>query len=174
MVNNRRRILFQKYTTYILIFIILYVAQSTPGLFSVLGIRPILLIPAAVTLAMYEGGFTGGLFGALAGMLCDLGAFSFYGLHSIVLLCCAAAAGLLVVYLMRCTLRVAMLLTAGAAALHCLLRFYFDYGLWGYEGISEIFWEQFVPTAIYTAAAAPLFFYLFRRLDRYFSGKISA
>ncbi|MCI8440912.1 MAG: rod shape-determining protein MreD [Provencibacterium sp.] len=174
MINNRRRVLFQKYTAYIFLFIILYVLQSTPGLFSVLGIRPVLLIPAAVTLAMYEGGFIGGLFGALAGMLCDLGAFSFYGLYSMLLLCCAAASGLLVVYLMRRTLRVAMLLTSGTAALCCLLRFYFDYGLWGYGGISGIFWEQTVPTAIYTAAAAPLFFYLFRRLNRYFSEKISA
>lgn len=174
MVNNRRRVLLQKYTAYILIFTLLYVLQSTPGLFSVLGVRPVLLIPAAVTLAMYEGGFTGGLFGALAGMFCDLGAFSFYGLHSILLLCCGTAAGLLVVYLMRRTLRVAMLLAAGTAVLCCLLRFYFDYGLWGYTGIAKLFWEQAVPTAIYTAAASPLFFYLFRRLDRYFFEKISA
>ena len=174
MVNNRRKVFFQKYVLYIFIFILLYVLQSTPGLFGILGIRPVLLIPAAVTLAMYEGGFTGGLFGALAGMLCDLGAFSFYGLYSILLLCCAAAAGLLVVYLMRRTLRVAVLLAAGTSALCCLLRFYFDYVLWGYAGIAKLFWEQSVPTMIYTAAVTPLFFYLFRRTDRYFSEKVSA
>lgn len=174
MVNNRRQVLFKKYLAYSLLFLLLYVLQSTPGLFGVLGVRPVLLIPAAVTLAMYEGGFTGGLFGALAGMLCDLGAFSFYGLYSLLLLCCSAAAGLLVVYLMRRTLRVAMLLTGASALLCGLLRFYFDYVLWGYTGISDIFWEQCVPMTIYTAAVSPLFFYLFRRMDRHFEGQISA
>ncbi|MCI8622237.1 MAG: hypothetical protein HFG26_01075 [Provencibacterium sp.] len=173
MVNNRRKIGTQKYLAYLLLFLLLYVLQSTPGMLGVLGVRPVLLIPAAVTLAMYEGEFTGGLFGALAGMLCDLGAFSFYGLYSILLLCCTVAGGLLVIHLMRRTLRVAMLLTLGTAALCGLLRFYFDYGLWGYAGISRLFWEQSVPTAIYTTVVTPLFFYLFQRSTRYFAEKIS-
>ena len=61
MTNNRRKILTIKYCTLTVLFLLIYVLQSTPGLFSVLGVKPVLLIPAAITLAMYEGEFSGGL-----------------------------------------------------------------------------------------------------------------
>ena len=52
------------------IFVFLYVLQCTPGFLEIMEVKPILLIPAAITLAMFEGEFIGGLYGAFAGLLC--------------------------------------------------------------------------------------------------------
>lgn len=172
MINNRRRILTLKHIAFAVTLIVCFVLQSTPGLFAVAGVRPILLIPAAVTLAMHEGEFVGGLYGALAGALCDLGSFSFYGLYSILLLVLCSGCGLLAVYLLQNSARVALLLCAGVTLIVVLLRFYFDFGLWGYSGISGIFWRQSVPAMVYTLLFTPVFFWLFGRMELYFESKI--
>lgn len=75
--------------------------KPTPGFLSVFGIKPNLVIPAVVCIAMVEGEFVGGLLGALGGMLLDLGAFSVFGFYSIQLLVICVAIGLLVIYLMK-------------------------------------------------------------------------
>ncbi len=172
MINNRRRILALKHISYVLLFVLLFVLQSTPHFLTLRGVQPMLLIPAAVALAMYEGGFTGGLYGALAGMLCDLGAFSFYGLYSLLLLVCAVLCGLLVTFLMQRTMRVALLLTAGTAGVCMLLRFAFDFGLWGYADTGLIFRCQSLPTLAYTVLFTPAFFFLQGKLTHFFDSRI--
>lgn len=173
MKNNRRRVLAMKYSAFALLFLLLYILQSTPHLLEIGGIKPMLLIPAAVALSMYEGEFTGGLFGVLAGMFCDLGAFSFYGLYSVLLLACCVCSGLLVIYLMRRTHFVALMLSSASVLLCMLLRFYFDYGIWGYEGLRRLFLIQTVPSIVYTILTTPLFFWLFGRLEELFASRIN-
>ena len=82
---------------------------------SVFGIKPNLVIPAVVCIAMVEGEFVGGLLGALGGMLLDLGAFSVFGFYSIQLLVICVAIGLLVIYLMKNNLLSAAILFGGTA-----------------------------------------------------------
>lgn len=60
-----------KYVTYSLLMLVLYVLQSTPQLFSIAGIKPILVFPFAVAVAMFDKQLAGGLFGLFAGILCD-------------------------------------------------------------------------------------------------------
>lgn len=79
MNNNKAKVYAVKYCSYVLILLALYVLQTTPGFLSVFGIKPNLVIPAVVCIAMVEGEFVGGLLGALGGWLLDLGAFSVFG-----------------------------------------------------------------------------------------------
>ena len=173
MVNNRRRVLAAKYSAFALWFILLQVLQETPHFLVIGEAKPYFLIPAAVALAMYEGEFVGGLFGALAGMLLDMGSFALYGLSSVWMLCCWTAVGLLVIYLLQRTLRVAFLLTLGVSMLCLLLRFYFDSGLWGYEGSMRLLLHQTLPAILYTTLLTPLFFWGWGRMERYFNSKIN-
>lgn len=173
MTNNRGRILLLKHCSYILMFLLLFVLQSTPRFLTIHGVRPILLLPACVVLAMFEGGFVGGLYGAFAGILCDLGSFSFYGLYSVLLLVCATICGLLAVLLMQRTLRVALLLTLGVSSLCILMRFVFEFGLWNYENTALVFFGQSLPTLIFTVLFTPAFFFLQTGLTRFFDSKIN-
>ena len=62
----RRKIL--KFFVYAVIVFASYVIQSTPGLFEFQGVSPMLVLPACICLAVYEGEFAGGLFGFFAGL----------------------------------------------------------------------------------------------------------
>ena len=53
--NNRKWYRAAKYAAYAALMLFLYVLQTTPRLFSILGVRPNLVIPAAVCIAVLEG-----------------------------------------------------------------------------------------------------------------------
>lgn len=154
--NNRPKIYGLKYTIYVLIMLALCVLQTTPGFLSVFGIRPNLVIPVAVAIAVCEGEFVGGLFGALAGVLCDYGAPSLFGFNAIILLVCGVAAGLLAIYLLRPTVVNFCLLLAGTLLARGLLDYLLNFHMWGYPGVELILTRQVLPGIAYTLLLSPL------------------
>jgi rod shape-determining protein MreD len=166
--RNKAALLTVKYALMVFFLILFYALQTTPPLFSLWGVRPVLLIPAAIGIAMAEGEFAGGIFGAFCGLLCDLGSQSLFGFNGLLLLLCGTAAGLLTIYLVRPSWRSALLFTAAAALLRGLVGFFFAYGMWGYENVSLILLRETLPVALYTAAAGPVFFWLARWYRRKF------
>ena len=74
-----------KFSVYALIVFSAYIIQTTPGLFDFYGIKPILVLPACICIAVFEGEFAGGLFGFFAGLLCGASAFGTSNLLSTVI-----------------------------------------------------------------------------------------
>ena len=69
---------------YFLEILALYVLQMTPGLVpSVFGVTPLLVIPAALTVAVLEDEVTGLAFGIFAGLLVDFGMGDMLGFHAL-------------------------------------------------------------------------------------------
>ncbi len=161
-----------RYVVYTVIFFLFYVLQNTPSLFSVRGIKPILLIPAAVVFAMYEGEFIGGIFGALAGMLCDMGGFFLFGFDAILTLVFSAVSGLLIIYLLRRNLRNAFLLVLLSMSVRCSLTYFFMYQIWNYEGASSIFWDNTVWVIVYSSVLTPVYFVLWKKVCGFFHRKM--
>lgn len=170
--EKQKLFVYSRFLVYAAIFIFLYVFQCTPRFLEIRGIKPVLLIPAAITLAMFEGEFTGGLYGALAGLLCGIASPLLFGFDGILLLCFSVASGLLVIYLLRRTLVTAYLLVFVAVALRCCLAYVFGYGIWGYEDGSSIFWKSTVWTILYSTLLTPLFFLMWRKICGFFRGDI--
>ena len=139
----------------------LYVLQTTPRLFSILGIRPNLVIPAAVCIAVLEGAFVGGVYGALAGILCDLAGGALFGFSAIILMPACVAAGLLVTYLLRPGMINYVLLLAGVLLTRGLLDFLLNYVMWGYDDVWMVLIYGILPGIIYAVAVSPLVYYLF-------------
>ena len=139
----------------------LYVLQTTPRLFSILGIRPNLVIPAAVCIAVLEGAFVGGVYGALAGILCDLAGGALFGFSAIILMPACVAAGRLVTYLLRPGMINYVLLLAGVLLTRGLLDFLLNYVMWGYDDVWMVFIYGILPGIIYAVAVSPLVYYLF-------------
>lgn len=54
-----------KYLIYVLIVYFSYILQVTPSLFSIAGVRPVLVLPAVICIAMFEGEMAGALIGRL-------------------------------------------------------------------------------------------------------------
>lgn len=159
-----------KHLIYVFLLMFLYVLQSVPGLFVISGVKPIWVIPAAVAIAMSEGEFAGGIYGALAGLLCDTGGFLLFGFNGFIVTLCCVAAGLLVVYLMRCNLLTYLLFVFVTLMIRGSLEYFFAYGMWNYKNSTLIYTISTFPTVVYsTIVATPLFFPV-RLIHRRFSG----
>lgn len=166
--NNRPKIRAAKYTIYGLFMLALYILQTTPGFLSVFGLKPNLVLPVAMAVAVCEGEFPGGIFGAAAGVLCDFGAVSLFGFQGAVLLACCTAAGLLTVYLLRPTMVNFILLLAASLLIHGMLIYLLSFYMWDYEDVGLVLTHRILPGIVYTLLLSPLFFLVVRRLHERF------
>ena len=170
--TQKKHLYFGKYFTLVALLILLYVLQTTPRLFSILGVKPILVVPAAVCMAMFEGELTGGVMGALAGLLCDLASFTIFGFNGIIVMACCAAVGLLTIYYTQLKLTNALMLGLAVLLLRGVLEYFFYFQIWGFENGHRIFWYQTLPTVLYSTLAVIPLFYLIRSISGYFNRKL--
>ena len=162
-----------KWSSYVLLIIIAYVLQTTTSLFVIFGVKPLLLAPLAVCIAMFEGEFAGAIFGAVAGLFCDLGSGQLFGSNGLVLMLCCFASGLLVHVLMRPTLLTCMILSGGTLLLRGMFDFFFNLALWDYDGISRVLLTNIFPVILYSLAVTPLFYLLIKKLSARFEGLLT-
>lgn len=172
--NPKNKVLIIKYFLYTILIILLFVLQTTPKFLAVFGVKPNFIIPAAICISMLEGEFIGGVFGAVAGVLCDLGGFTLFGFNAIILLIASVAAGLMFIYLLRPGIINFVLMTTGAMAARGLLDFLLNYVMWGYQNVWMVFLYQTLPTILYTAAVSPLIYYLFTWTHRKFESRLQS
>lgn len=148
-----------KFLLYALLAVALAVLQNTPGLFVILGTKPMLVAAFAVAVAMFEGELAGAFAGAFGGMLCDL--FSYYrsGYYALMFFLCCLAVGLLVQGFMRPVVVNCVLFTFAAMLFSQSVAFFFLFLIRGYEGPELFFLLQILPLCLYTAVTAiPAFF----------------
>lgn len=161
-----------KYALMVLLLWVLYILQTTPRLFSIYGVKPILVVPAAVCMAMFDGEMVGGIMGGLAGLLCDLGSFTIFGFNGIIVLACCATIGLLTIYLTQLRLMNALLLGFATLLVRGLLEYFFYFQIWNLDGRSQVLFTSTLPTVLYsTITIIPLYF-LVRHMKYYFDSKL--
>lgn len=170
--NHTKLAVFLKYASYALLILLLYVLQTTPGMFAIHGITPMWVVPAAMTIAMVEGEFVGGLYGAFAGLLLDMGGVALFGFNGLFLSVCCVIAGLLVIYLLRCNLLGCLLFVAFTLVPRGSIEYLFAYGMWGHDNVWKLYVWVTIPTIIYTLAVTPLVYWLVRWMNRKFDGLI--
>lgn len=161
-----------KYAMYVTGMVLLFVIQSIPNFIMIFGVKPNLVVAAAIAIAVYEDEFLGGLFGALAGLLCDLGGFSIFGFNSIIFLISGVITGLLIIYMLRPTVINYMLLLAGAMLTRGLLDYLLNFFMWGYPGSEKLLYAQILPAVLYTAVAGIPLFWLYGWLHRGFQSHL--
>jgi rod shape-determining protein MreD len=160
-VSRQRTLTIAKHAIYALTVVFLHVLGSVPGLFVLWDIKPELAIPAAVAIAMCEDEFSGGIYGALAGLLLDTGSFLLFGFNGFVAMLCCVAAGLMVTFLMRCNALTFLLFAAASMLVLGSLEYFFSYGMWGYAGAGSIYTARTLPTVAYsTLGGFPAFFFI--------------
>lgn len=168
MDQKTKRLIVIKNLICTLAVLIAFILQETPALFEIREVRPVLVIAVVTVIAMFEGEFAGGLFGLLGGLLCDIAAAHIFGVASIFFLVLGCGCGLLVIYLIQPNRKTAFLLAFGFALVYGLASHYLIYGLWGYEGASQLILEKTLPGALYTALAAAILLWPMRKFHEYF------
>jgi len=159
-VHQKKLLKATKYGIYGLFLLGIYVLQTTPDFLQVFGIKPQLILPAVICIAMYEGEFIGGLFGVLGGLLCDMASNAIFGFYSIQLLVICVTVGLLIIYLIKNNELNALLLCAGVLLYFAVTEYFFYFGMWNYEGSWILLFRKMLPTAIYSLLFAPFFYRL--------------
>ena len=142
-----------RWILYFLELIAVYVLQTTPGIIpAVSGARPVLLIPAALTIAMFEGDIGGMTVGIAAGLLIDMGGSDILGFHAIVLAILCFVLGSMTMQIFRTNLLVALLASFVAVPVVIVLQWVFFYILPGYGDLQYVFLGSLLPKMVYTFA----------------------
>ena len=171
--NRRTKIAAVKYIVYSLIMLFLYVLQTDPNFFYIDYIKPVLVLPFAVCIAMFESQLVGGLFGLFAGVLCDVSSTVLFGFQSILYLCICTAVGLLVVYLMQPSMINSLLAVGLGFGARLLLEYFFYYVMWGYDNSHLILLDKMLPLLIYTLVVTPFLFLAVRKMHRFVEEKMA-
>lgn len=161
-----------KHGVYLCLLLLFYVVQTNPYFFSFWGIKPLLVVPLAVVIAMQEGEFAGAWYGAAAGALCDLSMTKLFGLNAILLMLCCVAIGLAIIYLVQLSPLNALLLTGTAMLVKDLFNYYFYYAMWGYEQVYLIFIGNMLPELVFTLGAEVLIYWMLTRIKAKFDSRL--
>ena len=167
----RRKLL--KFFVYAAIVFSAYIIQTTPGLFDFYGIKPLLVLPACICIAVFEGEFAGGLFGFIFGLFCDSCSETVFGFNALIFLVLCAVAGLLTIYAFRRSTLNIMLLCLGAVFFRSSLEYFFNFILYGYENIEPFFYTEIAPQIVFTSLFSLPFCVLFRFLHRKFEPEMT-
>jgi rod shape-determining protein MreD len=153
-----------KHVVYGVLLLLFYILQATPRVFEIADVKPVLVLPFAIAIAMHEGEFAGGIYGAFAGLLCDMGGFALFGFNGFIFCFAAIAAGLLIIYMMQCNVGGCMLFVFAAIMIRGSIGYMFAYAIWEYENAWRIFMTQTLPTAVYTTAVTIPIYYILRAI----------
>ena len=84
-----------KWAVYSFVLLLLYTLQASPALFSIHGIKPVFVIPMAVSVALFENEAGAGAFGLAAGLLWDFSAGKLFGFYGMALMVCCVCISLI-------------------------------------------------------------------------------
>lgn len=153
-----------KWALYSLILLVLTVLQTTPGLFEIKGVKPVLILPLAVFIAVFEGDTGGFCFAVVTGLVWDSVSDKPLGFSAILLAVCCVIIALLVIFFIKASILNCCILCFGAMCAYCFFDFLFFYAIWGAGGLTTIFLTHFLPMIIYTAVVSPLIFLLIKAI----------
>ena len=156
--RKRKRSQIAKWVCYALLMLLCTVLQTLPGLFQLGEAKPLWLLPLALAVAVEEGEFAGGIFGAVCGLMWDYTAGRTAGM---------LAFELLQLYFKTSAANVVLLETA-AVLLVLSLDWLFFYYMPGYSGAVERYLWFVLPTAALTIPVCLVLFGAVRRIHAEF------
>ena len=151
---------FIRCVAYTIEIFLLFLLQETPYLMpGLMGVRPLLLIAAPMTIALLENEKMGLGFGIFAGLLMDMGYGQVLGFYGILLGVLGFLIGLLAVNLVKTNVLTALLCTALAIFIALSLQFVFFYLLQGYDMASYVYRRYYLPIMLYSFLPTPILYY---------------
>ncbi|MCH3973304.1 MAG: rod shape-determining protein MreD [Oscillospiraceae bacterium] len=143
-----------RYLAFFLEILLFFLLQQTPDLLPVIHYaRPLLLVPAAVTIALFEPQTASTVFGLFCGLLIDAGTNSgVLGLHAIILTVVCFIVSYLATELLQANVMTAFLVCSIAMAITVLLQWLLFYVSLGYADPAYALLQHYLPQFLYTIA----------------------
>lgn len=153
-----------RYLAYTLELLVLFMLQETPNLLPhIYGVRPVLLLPAVVAIALFEEEIPAMAFGILGGLFCDFGLACALGFHGVLLAVLCFFISLQSKTVMQVNLITAILTGIWSIALVVAAQWFFLY-YFTYSMPQYAFTHHYVPKYFYTMLFVPLLYLLNRGL----------
>ncbi|MEG2597816.1 MAG: rod shape-determining protein MreD, partial [Oscillospiraceae bacterium] len=137
-------------------------------LFSIHQVKPVLLIPLVISIALFENSTGSAAFGLIAGFLWDFASGKVFGFYGMALMLCCLAITLLSMYLVRVNIINALIVGLSVSVLCNVWNFIFYYLIWGYEHVWRCFGSLML-SSIYTTVFVFPMFYLVRMIANKFN-----
>lgn len=156
-----------RYLAFSLELLVLFMLQQTPGFFpEIYGAKPLLLIPGAVTIAMWEEETPAMVFGVFAGLLMDFGFGGALGISALGLglLCYIVSA--LTKTVLQIHFITSLITAVWTVAVLVLLTWLTRYVMAGYAHQSYALLHRYLPIYLYTLLLFPLIYLLNRGIFR--------
>ncbi len=164
MIRDFNRVV--RYLAYTLEILVLFMLQETPGLLpSIFGVRPVLLFPVVVAIAMFETEIPALAFGVLGGLMCDFGFSGMLGFHALVLGVLCFFISLLIRVYFQSNLVTAILTGIWSIGLTICAQWFFLY-FFQYSHPAYAFVHHYLPKYFYTMLFLPLVYLLNRGLSQ--------
>ena len=145
---------------YFVVILVLTALQSTPHLFEIFGVKPMLLLPFALAVAIHKGEIAGAVISIICGLLFDISIASPFGAYAFLFMVFGVGVGLLSRLLLQKAWFNYSVLVFISSFLIQFFDFFFNFILYGYTDIFTIFLTHHLPCAIYTALISPIFYFL--------------
>ncbi len=155
-----------RWVFYVVELLLLYLLQTTEAVPAVYGVRPLLLVGAAMSIALFEGDIPGLAAGIAAGLLMDMGGAEVLGVHALMLGVAGYVLGSMTMELFKSNLPVLLLAMAVVVPAVGALEWLIFFVLPGYPGAAYAMQTHYAPQMLYTFAMTPLFYLLHRRTRR--------
>ena len=168
---NTRKIIIEKIAKYALLSVcvfILYILQGTPGFLQIFGIKPVLIIPFCINLAMLEEEeYTLAVY-IIAGLLMDLSAGRIVGMYTIPLIIACAVCTIMVKFIFQPNYRNTVALSFICTLAILTLDFFFGYILRGYRGIFVLYLKNVILASAYSVVFSVPYYKLITAIQRRF------
>lgn len=154
-----------RYFAYTIEILVFFMVQETPGLIPELfGARPVLLIPIALSIALFESEKAAMSFGLLCGLLVDFGMGAVLGFHGLLLAVICFSLSVLAANLIRTNFLTAMIVAITTSAFIFFMQWVFFYVLFSYPDPVYTLTVHYLPRFGYTVAFMIIAYYFNRAL----------
>lgn len=159
-IRKRNAMTALKWALYFVMLFVCYCLQTFPHLFAVAnGIKPSLILPLCVAVAIYEGEFGGALFGLIGGTMWDIASGRIAGLFGIILLVLCFTIGVMIKLILKANTFNCFILSFASMLVLTGFDFIFGYLIFGYSGAGVYYWGYIFPIVVYTAAVSPALYW---------------
>ena len=167
--NSVNKVKIKKYAVYAALLLLAHIFQNSLQIFPViLGVRPVLLISAAVCIAMYEGEIAGAITGLFAGALWDTVTGAADGYNALFLCVSCAFCGVVLRVFLRNNILTYIWINSIVAVVYLATYVLFFITSRGIDGGMSLFLKYYLPMAVYSLLLTPFWYLIIRRVNRKF------
>lgn len=153
---------FLRWLCYSLALLFFYLWEVAP---LIRGWCPLLIIPLATAVAMYEGELAAGVFGVVCGFMLDVAGGTLIGFSSLWLLICCPVISLLARFWLKSNWLSHLVLNAATVVIMCAMDFLFLHWVWEQENSGISFVRSLLPAYSWAIILSVPVYFLVKRIS---------